>query len=385
MRGMRHPVLVAALVALVLGACTPAGTTPGASAAVEKVKITDATKGELEAVLQKHIDALQRRGLAGFQGTYDLTRQAFRRCQGEEFEIGGTSLARPARILKVEPYRDTYVRAYVDEGRLGIARRYFRRDEGRWIQTEPKNTELGGEKKKTVEGLRIEYWAIDEDSIDLLAREGLATREFLKKHAPPRQTDLSFGFRVYPTRESAGITAACRALASSGDANDPLVRFYGAWLAPSLAEVSVDMRDTYQHEGLHNLQEQFYPGIFARLANQSWWLIEGWPDHVAGPGKRVAGLRGVLCGDQGFTFKQLSDGPPFDDPVKPPGLTGQYYAYAASMVDYLLATYGTDTYWALVAAHVETVDAKIIYPKVVKKTGEEFFAEWQAWAKKKYC
>ena len=383
---MRRLLLAATLVALVLGSCAPAGTPPGASAAgVEKATITASTKGELEAVLQKRLDALQRRDLAAYQSTYDLTRPALRRCQGEEFQIGGTSLARPARLLKVEPYQDIYVRAYVDEGRLGIARRYFRRDEGRWIQTEPKNSELGPEKKKTVDGVQMEYWTIDEDVIDLIGQEFLAAQDFLKKNAPPLRTTIKFGFRVYPTRELIGITAGCPFLGRGGDADDPIIRLWGIWLAPSLTEVSADMRDTIQHEGLHGLQLQFQPGIFARLFDISWWLVEGWPDHVAGPHKRDSRLRQVLCGSQPFTFKQLSAGPQRDDPTLPPEVTGFYYAYAASMVDYVLTTYGADTYWALVAAHVDTVDTKIIYPKVFKKTGEEFFAAWQAWAKKKYC
>lgn len=389
---MRRLLVPALLLVLVLSACVP--TAPGATgspvAAPEKVQITAATKGELETVLNRRLQAISRNDLSAYQSTYDQTRLALRRCLQEDFEVAARGsvapvLTRGSRIVKVEPYGDVYARAYVEEGSLGIGRRYFTRQDGRWVQTEPRDTELGPERKKSVDGVTVEYWAVDDDIIDLIAKGSIANRDFLKQHEPPQKTDIIYGVRAYPTREAVSIRAACRSLASTGDRNDPLVRLYGVWLAPSLADLSDDMKGTLRHEGLHSLQEQFNPGIFARLFDFSWWLVEGWPEHVSSPDRLRGLLRSVLCGGKGFSFKEISGGPESDDPVRPPERAIQMYSYAGSLIEYLLATYGTKTYWELVGAHAETVDVNVIYPKVLKTSGGQFFADWQAWAKKKAC
>lgn len=383
---IRRLTLVLAVLAIVLGACTGAapGAAPDQSTAPEKVAVTGETKGELEALLQKKADAIRRQDLSAFQSTIDLSRGTFRRCWTESFEQAGRGNA-PAwtyatRIVKVEPYADFYVRAYVEEGVLGVGRRYFRKDGGRWILSEPRDGELGGEKKKTVDGLDLSYWGIDEDIIDLLGREGLATRGFLMQNARG-QTRTPFALRFFPTRQSAGLQASCRTLGSSqiNDPRDPYLRFFGVYLSTTLDDVSEDMRATFKHEGLHWLQDQFIAGISARL---DWWLVEGWPDYVSGfPRPNTAQL---VCRGTIPTFKRLVDGPS-QEPGTPPELTSQYYSYAHSMVEYLDVTFGKDAYWNLMTVYKAGVDPKENYPEVLKVTPEKYFADWQTWAKQKYC
>ena len=185
----RFLLIAVALAALVLAACGPgtgpaASTAPGGSPAAEKVQITDKTKDELQAVIKTQREALVKRDLAAYQGTFDGQRLAFRRCKAESFETAGRigASSNVPRIVKVEPYLETYARAYLDMGANGVSRVYFRRDAGRWVQTEPKKDELGGEKKKTVAGIDVEYWGIDEDVSDAFGRGAVAARDAVLKN-----------------------------------------------------------------------------------------------------------------------------------------------------------------------------------------------------------
>ncbi len=384
---MRRLGFASAVLALLLAACVPAPTAPSApSAGPVKVTVGPETKGELEAVLQKRTDAARRQDLSAFQSTIDLSRSTFRRCWTEAFEETGRGSApswvNSTKIVKVEAYLDTYVRAYVDEPGLGIARRYFRKDGGRWVLTEPKDDELGGEKKQTVDGLDLSYWGVDDDIIDVLAKEGLATRAFLQVNAHGA-TRTPFALRFFPTRSAAGLQAACRVLGTSqiNDPRDPYLRFFGVWLNGSLDGVSDDMRATFKHEGLHWLQDQFIAGISARL---DFWMVEGWPDYVGGV-DRSGSLRRLICGGPAVpTYKQLADGPSREADTRPE-VVSQYYGYANGMIEYLYAQFGKDAYWDLMSAYKDGVDPNVNLPKVIRVTPEQFREGWLAFAKKKYC
>ncbi len=372
----RGLVLFLAALALIVSACAPGATTASPSAEAAKVTISNATLGELEAVFAKRSDAMGRADLPGFQKTIDTTRGAFRRCQEESFQIA-TRRGPPGvpTIVKVEPYLDTYVRAYVG-GRDGVQRSYFRKAEDRWVLTEPRSDELGGEKKKTVDNLDVAYWGIDDDIIDILAREGVATREFLLKLARG-PTRTPFALKFFPTRERAGLVD-CGVVGTHfvNDPRDPYLRFYLVWFTPDLKESSEFMKGVFKHEGLHWLQDQFIEGIAARL---DWWLAEGWPDYVgAVPRNTTIVCRGAP------TMKQLIDGPK-EDPTTPPEVSAAYYDYAHMMVEYLYATYGPDAYWDLMKAFKESVEPKHTYEKILRTTTDKFYADWLAWAKKKFC
>lgn len=375
--------LVAA--AVLFAACVP-GPTTGASPSPTgpaKVQVTDKTKDEIQAAIRAQRDALTKRDLKAYQATFDGQRNALRRCKTESFETAGrvgASAVTPT-VVKVEPYLDTYVRAWVDEGSNGITRTYFRREEGRWIQTEPTKDEVGGEKKKTVDGLDIDYWGIDEDVVDAFAKGTLAARDKVIKEQLG-ESKRPFAIRFYPTREVAGIVA-CNVVGFhlTNTPDDPYIRFFRYWFTPSLNELSPSTISFVQHEGLHWAQDQFIVGITARL---DWWLTEGWPDFI-GQSRSLEYKKQVLCATRAPTFKELVDGPRDDLPETQPEDTVRYYAFANTMVEYLYAQFGPDAYKQLLVAYKDRVDPPTNYPKVLKVTPEEFYAGWLAFAKKKYC
>lgn len=379
---------VALLLALLLFvSCTsapPVAPPVGGSAAPEKVTITGETPREIEALLGKRSDALARRDLAGFQSTFDTTRPALRRCQTEAFDIAsrqGASSSGP-QVAKVEPYLDTYVRAYVGD-ESGYQRLYFRQDAGRWILSEPKEEELGGDRTNTIQGMALSYYGIDDDVIEIYAKAGAAILAEVQSLART-PTGAPFGLRIFPTRSAAGATVGC----STGgfhlinDQKDIYVRLFSniMLLKPGFTEVSDTTTSIIRHEALHWVQDQIVPGISARL---DWWLVEGWPDYL-GRSRGDAVKQRVVCTTTTPTFKQLQDGV-LETPETPPELPGQYYAFANTMIQYLYEIHGDDAYYDLIAVFKDTVDARITYPKALGITGDQLYERWKVWAKQKFC
>ena len=384
---IRRTFALLAVVAFTAVACST--TTPPAASpsAPEKVVITDKTNGELVAVYNAYQTALSRKDLTGFQATIDLTRPAFRRCQTESFDVASRLGYSPinAKIAKVEPYLDTYVRAYLGTDAAGYSRVYFRRDGAKWIRTEPLESELGGDKMKTVDGLQLSYFGIDDDVIDKYAASGTTTRAFLLKQAEGHtKTGQAFGLRIFPTRGAAGPTVSCSTagyhLVNSPE--DPYIRLLSNALSfkPDLSGVTETTAGFVRHEGLHWLQDQFSPSATSRLP---WWLAEGWPDYI-GDTRGTAVKRGVLCSTPTPTYKQLEDGV-LQTPETPPELPAQYYVFANTMVEYLYKTYGPNAYWDLMTAYLAGVDSRVNLPKVLKVTPDAYYTAWLAWAKQTYC
>jgi hypothetical protein len=85
------------------------------------------------------------------------------------------------------------------------------------------------------------------------------------------------------------------------------------------------------------------------------------------------------------TLKQLADGPPQVAVGVAPEVYGRFYAYAASMVAYLIEKYGNDAFWQLMSAFVQNASATTNFPAILKTTPDEFYAAWLVWLKKKYC
>jgi hypothetical protein len=368
------------LAAALLLACVPTQAAPAPSPT--PIAISSSTRSELEAVLVQRSGALAGKDLKAFQQTIDLTRLAFRRCENETFDIASRNGVEAAqqRIVLVEPYGTTYVRAYLDEGRLGVRRLYFRREADRWILTQPKIDELGAEITREIYGVKMQYWAVDEDIIEFMAREAAATREYVKRQARGELRD-PYAVKVFPTNESAGI-AGCHTIAFSRNrqAQEPLIGFYQLWLDPSLQRVSDYTSEVFQHEGLHYVQDQFSPGILFRL---DWWLIEGWPDYTAGTRSRTA-IAAAVCARDVPPLKRLIDGVP-TEPDTPPELSGRYYALANSLTEYVVRTYGTDAYWNLVALYKDDPNYRLTYPKVFKVSPDAFYEAWLSFARARYC
>jgi hypothetical protein len=371
--------------AFVLAACAPA-IAPLASGP-EKVVITDKTASELVAVMSTWQTAIGKKDLTGFQATIDLTRPAFRRCQTETFDVAARQGFTPldVKIAKVEPYLDTYARAYVGDDVSGYSRMYFRREGGRWIRSEPLDAELGGDRTKTVGELQLSYYAIDDDVIDKYATSGSDARTFLLKQAEGHTTTGQvFGLRIFPTRGAAGPSVGCGVAGFhlTNTPNDPYIRLFSNALSfkKDLSAVTESTASIVRHEGLHWLQDQFIPGITARMP---FWLVEGWPDFV-GQSRSLATKKHVLCETPTPTYKQLEDGV-LQTPETPPELPGQYYSFANTMVEYVYKIGGPNAYWDLMTAYKAGVDAKVNLPKVLGVSPDAFYSGWLIWAKQTYC
>ncbi|MBI2772874.1 MAG: hypothetical protein HYX56_00050 [Chloroflexi bacterium] len=376
--------LIAAV--LVIAGCTTTATptaSPSASGAAAIV-ITEKTVGELQAVLVAQRGALSKGDLKAYQATYDTARPAFRRCKQEAFDIagrqgvGGTA----PRILKVTPYLDTYVRAWVDEGSNGLVRTYFRMVDGKWIQSEPTSDEVGAEKNKTFDTIDINYWGVDDDVIDALGKGTLEARDFVVKNELTG-SKKPFGIRFYPTRGVAGLQE-CSVVGfhiPNAPADDKFIRFFRYWFTGDMKSLSPVTITFIQHEGLHWAQDQFITGITARL---DWWLVEGWPDYI-GQSRSTDYKRTVVCSTATPTLKQFQDGPRTDLPETNPEDAVRYYAFANTMIEYLYAQFGPNAYRDLLVAYEEVADANKNFPLVLKVGSADFYTGWVAFAKKKYC
>lgn len=381
-RGAGAPALAASLLLTACVATAPPGASASPSGA-ERAEVTSGTGAQLQAVLDGQAAALSRADLRGYRATYDTARPAFRRCKQEAFDtaVRQRSAPRPARILKVEPYGDTYVRAWIDEGGgTGVTRTYFRRVGGAWVQSEPTDSEVGEEKRTTVDGIEVEYWGIDDDVIDALGRATIAARDAVVRHELAPSTH-PFGIRFYPTR-SVTTLVGCTIVGFhlTNQPNDKFIRFFRYWFTPDLSALSPATIAFIEHEGLHWAQDQFSPGITARL---DWWLTEGWPDYIGGT-RSADYKRAVVCGTPAPTLDQLVDGPP-DLPDTPPEEPVRYYAFANTMVEYLYTRFGPDAYRQLLDAYKAGVDPNVNYPLVLKVSPGDFYADWLAFARTTYC
>jgi hypothetical protein len=367
----------------VLGACGPTPTAPGpggSSPTVAPIRVTESTKGEIVALFQRRMDALGKRDLAAYQKTFELTKLALRRCLSDSFDVAGRQGV-PAfpDIGKVEVYGD-YLRAYVSEG-FGYRRLYFRKAEGGWIQTEPTDAELGGEKTKTVDGLQLSYWGIDEDVVDVMAKSAIEARTMVLANLLSAESREPFAIRFYPTRSVAGVVN-CAVVGTHlvNTPSDPFVRIYRYWFNSSGTELSHETITFIQHEGLHWAQDQYIPAVTVRLP---WFLAEGWPDYI-GQSRSLPAMKNVICNTRTPTFKELSDGL-LITPETPQELPGQYYSFANTMVEYLYAQFGKDAYPRLLTVYKAGVNAEVNFPKVLGVTPTQFYDGWLAFAKKKYC
>jgi hypothetical protein len=380
---MKRWLAVLAASAIVIG-CSPSTTPPDTSPTVAvavKPAINEQTRGEIQALLQRQHDTMATQNNTNFIATIDPERLALKRCANEAYDIASRQgVGNTGQVGKIEAYLDTYVRAYVQEGATGMRRLFFRKGaDGKWVQTEPKDDELGGEKKIMVEDIQIDYWGIDQDVIDALGKGTLAARKVVLDNllSPQRRDPLAI--RFYPTRSVSGIQG-CTVVGFhlTNVASDPYVRFFRYWFDQSGA-VSAATISFMTHEWLHWAQDQFSPGITARLP---WWLVEGWPDY-AGQSRTDDQKKFVICQTATPTYKQLEDGA---DPNGPPELSAQYYSFANSMVEYLYTTYGgIDAYRKLLLGYKESAVSAETMPKVLNITPDKFYEGWKAASKKKYC
>jgi hypothetical protein len=359
-----------------LAACTTAQPTAPSASPDTGTTITDKTAGEIEALMAKRANAIAKKDLTAFQATFDGQRAALRRCQTEAFERAaraGTSPSAP-KVPKVEKYGD-YVRAYVGNDSDGYQRLYFRKDGTAWKLSEPTESELGGEKTRTVNGIEVSYFVVDEDVVDVYGKAGATIRaDILTKTG--QTAAATFGLRMFPTRSAAGLQQC--GVGGTFILSDPYLRIYSnvIFFESGFTELHDYAVGIIQHEALHWLQNQIVPGITARLDE---WLSEGWPDYI-GNARSETVKKGIICTVPTPTFKQLVDGPSTD-----PDLPPEYYAFYNSMVEYLYVTYGAKSYFDFLVAYKDRIEPHVTYPRVLGITPEKFYEDYKVWAKKRFC
>ena len=249
------------------------------------------------------------------------------------------------------------------------------------MQSEPTSDEVGAEKKTTVGGIDIDYWAIDDDVIDPIRQGTLAARDAVVK-SQLAEAKQPFGIRFYPTRSVQGIVdCSVVGFHLPNRPDDKYIRFFRYWFTPDGKALTPATISFIQHEGLHWAQDQFITGITARL---DWWLVEGWPDFI-GESRSAAAKRSAVCGPAIPTYKQLADGPRTDLPDTKPEDAVRYYALANTMIEYLYAQFGNSAYRDLLLAYKDLADPNRNLPAVLKVTPEQFHSGWIAFARKKYC
>lgn len=361
------------------------------------------TRDLLTGTLALHRIALEEANLERYRATIDPTRgrDVFRRCMDELFRVGERRSRQlgPMRVARIEAYGQRYARAYVEE-RDGLTRYYFhyagysyiftlppwelQRHAWRWYLTEPLVGELGEQRERAVEGIKIHYWEIDEDHADLVAREAAAARAFALGHAPVAISG-TFDVWLHPARSVS--PGPCLA-SGQYDASAEAVRVFRVWFTPDLRGLAPATHQTLQHEALHWIQDRTLPGIYRRA---DWWLAEGWPDHLAGTDRRET-FRRAGCQPYGLpTMRGLSRGPEVDPEPDP---LGRYFAFAQTVAEYLLERYGTATYWKLLegfsiaplrGADGHEAAQSEIYLRVLGISPDQFRDDWAAWVTARYC
>ena len=266
-------ILATILVAATLAACSSANppTASGSAGTVTKPAINEQTRGQIQAVLQKQHDSTASRDQNAFATTIDPDRLALKRCANESYDVAGRQgVGNTPQVGKIEPYLDTYVRAYVQEGGNGLRRIFFRQTpDGKWVQTEPKDDELGGEKKTTAGDIQIDYWAIDQDVIDAIGKGTQDAQKLVLANLLSTDRRDPFAIRFYPTRSVSGIQG-CTVVGFhlTNVASDPYVRFFRYWFNTD-GSVSLPTISFMSHEWLHWAQDQFSAGVLGWVVSKA--------------------------------------------------------------------------------------------------------------------
>jgi len=348
------------------------------------------TRAEVEAVYAKRADALARGDLASFEATYDQARAALRRWQADEFSDArqGLIFERVRSVQRVEPFGESYVRAYVDvvtdvifgvESPSHVIRAYFRRVGDRVVLSEPIESELGAQRSRTDGLITVTYREIDDELGPLVLLEMANARSRVERFAP-RGFASAVTIRLVPTAAALGPNWESHTLTQADDS-----RAVGTWaplamgVDPSLHGMAEMSRAVVQSELARFLRGQVVPNIHSRLIADQW-LSDGWIHYVSGA-TRADFFKPVCAGVPAPTLSELS---------LPPNMRSGLdyairYGFQRSMVEYMYERFGSTAYWDLLAAYMTDASARVTFPKVLKATPDQYYADWLAWAKKKLC
>lgn len=365
---------------------------------------TSDARSAIEAVLQKRAIAVASNDEAAFRSTVDATRPALRRAQQDLFDmmrargVGGSTMT---KVLKLEAY-GAYTRAYVDDspelmllgtsGPRSYLRVYFRQEGGAWLLTEPKIEELGAQQRHRIGDIEIEQWAIDDDIVEIVAREVTGLRSELTGTVPGTPVP-AVSLRLYPTSETIGLAGIPGAAAAHpiNAGRDATIRIYALWWASSPGALAPFSRFVLRDQLLGMAREQLAPLAYLRM---DWWLRHGLGYAAAGPdpGDTTRGM----CAEP-LTWKQMFDGPRKEDAMGGAGMGGDtlaptYSAFmspiaprafiqARSMIEHLRAVHGGRAYWDLVLAYADGSGPSAAYAKAISLLPERFYSDWLTWAR----
>lgn len=380
---MRGPATrgIAMACALVLACGSP--STPATNA--------ERTRADIEALLARRADALARGDRAAYDTTYDASQPALRRWQTEEFAAAtrGGGAARAPRVSRVELLSPGLARVYADidtdllfgfEADAHVVRLYVRQVGGAWVVSEPVSAALGDERRRELEGITIEHWAIDDDVIELVADEARSARDQVTRFAP-RGFQLPVRVRIAPTAGSLGPGWPYGFIVQHSD-REIVLPPVSVGLDASLRALSTPTRSVLRVGLAYALREQLLPGIGARLSND-YWLVDGWSVYAGGRVAQPDYFRSACAGVAPPSLKQLSE--PIGPSVGSAADAHVLYAHMRSLIEHLYERYGAGAYWEILEAFRSDADSRVVLPKVLKVTPDAFYAQWLAWAKKKYC
>src|SRR5207244_2109430 len=125
-------------------------------------------------------------------------------------------------------------------------------------------------------GIDVEYWAIDEDVIEQVARETAVARDETARKLPWAPAP-AVAMRVYPTAETVGLSHLSGAAAAHPiDSRDRTMRVYELWWSGSPGTLAPFSRFVLADQILGLMREQAAPRAYLRM---DWWLRHG-PGHA---------------------------------------------------------------------------------------------------------
>jgi len=341
---------------------------------------TATTQNEREALvtlLSARRAALLSRDRVAFLGTIDPYRASYAECQRQIFDVQARTGTRPPvyYLGRIE-HMGEYVNAWVDDG-PGLRRMFFRKVEGRWLFSEPLESDLGSRRTRTLSGVEVRYWPIDEEVVGFLDRELVTVRRTVVEHAPAPITTL-FTLTIDPLSDPRG-GRSCFVEGQAGVSNyspNTSITLRALWLNAGYNALAQATRAALEHEALHWIQADHSASAMRAM---DWWLVEGWPTLIAEPAP-ARRINGDLCVRAPPTYKEMHDGPIGGAPEE----TTRSYRIASTMVDHLIRTRGDAGYWMLVDAYRTTADPKEAY-RSIGSDPDTFYAEWLAATRSRYC
>lgn len=365
---------------------TPANVSaPSTPAAAPTAPDSRAIAVAIEDTLRRRAEAAQRGDEAAFMATIDQQNLTWKRVQNEIFRTSRSAIV-AGRVLRVQPHRGDYVKAWID---IGAGEKYawtmvFRPVDGRWLLSEPRDRELGSRKLTESKHFRIRYWEWDADVVE---RAGRLADEAYEQVVGALQVEpkgkpiivMSPTFETHP-----GRSGHTQAAFYNPDQKDTLfvrsLESYGTPPYPPLGMTAEDeLRWSIAHELVHLVNDQVVP-----IVKMQEWMSEGLAEWVASPIKDRLVRQAVSAGRLP-TLKELDETIHGKEQM---GYTPQQvrraYDLSIGVVEYLIARYGLDGFWKLARAFATTRSMAEATPQALGISYEQLERDWQQYVRQQY-